>query len=71
MNSKPPSLENVLAALPAVQAAIRKDVDAKRAAGEVIVGAETPEVAHRIEARRQLLGNGAPRQPRASRKSAA
>lgn len=40
MSGKSPSLNNVLAALPAVQAAIRDEVGTRIAAGEAVVGEE-------------------------------
>jgi hypothetical protein len=41
MTKKTPSIANVLAALPAVQKAIKRDISARLAAGEVIASSES------------------------------
>jgi hypothetical protein len=58
MNRKSASVKNVLAALPAVQAAIREDISARIAAGETIVSDETPEIAEILKSRRAGLDKG-------------
>lgn len=59
MNNKSTSLKNVLASLPAVQAAIRKDVAARIAAGESIASDQLPQVQKSAVARRKAIADSA------------
>lgn len=71
MPIKSPSPKNVLAALPGIQAAIRREAAVRIAAGEEIASSESPEIREKIEARRIALEQHASRRTKAVRKSAA
>lgn len=72
MDKKSASVKNVLAALPAVQVALRDDLSARIAAGETIVSDETTGIAEVLKSRRARLNEGQAAVRRTSaRKSAA
>lgn len=71
MSIKSPSPKDVLAALPGVQVAIRREVAARIAAGEEISGSDSPDIREKIEARRIALDQHSPHRTKAFRKSAA
>jgi hypothetical protein len=67
MEKLAPTVENILAVLPAMQESVRAEIAERIAAGEMIVSDETPEIQARISARRLELMN----RKREARKSAA
>jgi hypothetical protein len=71
MSKKSPSVENVLAALPAVQAAIREEVAARISAGEAIVSEDSSAIREALAARRKVMDSASRTSRVAERKSAA